>query len=491
MKLLSDLLRHVTYIELYQFEDRIVTSLVNDSRKVTEQSVFIAIKGTQVDGHDFIDSVYHAGCRIIILEKLPEKLHQNLCYILVTRSTYAQSALAAAFYDFPALDLKIVGITGTNGKTTTATLLYQLFRNLGYSVGLLSTIVNKINELDIPSTHTTPDSIILHSLLAQMKAEGVTYVFMEVSSHALVQDRVAHLPFCVGIFTNITQDHLDYHGSFASYIQAKKLLFDHLNSDALALINADDSHHKVMVQNTKAQIKRFALKSSADYTAQILEADAYATTIRINHEKLITMQLLGEFNVYNALSVYAVGEYFGISMPKLLSEISNLRAIEGRFDKIYNINKTQLVIVDYAHTPDALAQILKEALRIKDPNGNLYLVFGCGGNRDKGKRPLMGQIAVEYSYRVIITSDNPRDEDPLAIIQEIKQGITDNLKAKVLTVIDRREAISTGVALLEDHDILVIAGKGHEKYQEINGIKSIFDDKATAMEFLKAKTPNL
>ena len=444
-----------------------------------DTSLFVAVVGTTVDGHQYINQTIEKGAVAIVCEQFPEQLHDGITYVKVKDSAAALGIIAANFYDNPSNELKLVGITGTNGKTTTATLLHELFMQLGYQVGLLSTVVNKIGNEAIPSTHTTPNAVELNKLLRKMVEAGCDYCFMEVSSHAIHQHRITGVAFSGAVFTNITHDHLDYHKTFDEYIKAKKMFFDMLPENAFALVNKDDKNGMVMLQNTKAKPYTFALKSAADFTARILESGFSGMMLHIDKNEVWT-KLIGGFNVYNLLSIYAVAVLLEQDKLNTLTAISNLNAVEGRFQYIKSQDNIS-GIVDYAHTPDALKNVLGTISEIRTNNETVITVVGCGGDRDKAKRPLMAQIACEYSNKVILTSDNPRSENPEQIINDMKAGVEPQHYKKVLSITNREEAIKTACMLAESNDIILVAGKGHEKYQEINGEKFPFDD----LEILK------
>lgn len=446
--------------------------LVFDSRKAKKGTVFFAIKGTQVDGHQFIEQVIAQGCEQIIVQD--SFAAEGITVVKTNDTAYALGVCASNFYGNPSKQLNLIGITGTNGKTTTTTLLHQLFTKLGYEVGLLSTVVNKIGETAVPSTHTTPNPVELNQLLAEMVKQGCAYCFMEVSSHAVVQHRIAGLTFRGGVFTNITHDHLDYHGTFKAYIDAKKGFFDGLPKTAFALTNADDKNGMVMLQNTKGSINTYALKTPADFKAKVLENQFSGLVLSINGTELWT-KLIGDFNAYNLLAVYAVSMLLEQDKLEVLTKLSELESVAGRFQFVQS--KTGITaIVDYAHTPDALENVLKTISNIRTKNETVYTIVGCGGDRDKLKRPKMAAIACESSDKVIITSDNPRSEDPATIIDEMLEGVEGQYFKKTLSIQDREQAIKTAVSMAEKNDIILIAGKGHETYQEIKGVKYDFDD---------------
>lgn len=470
---LQKILQHIQKIEIKGSTERSFKTIVFDSRKADSNSIFIAIKGFSTDGHQFIPQVIANGCEIIVSENETD-INNTVTNIVVENTHVALAELANAFYDFPAKKLKLVGITGTNGKTTTATLSHQLFMKLGYKTGLLSTVVNKIGDEEIPSTHTTPDPINLNALLAKMVEKGCSHCFMEVSSHAIHQNRILGLDFDGAVFTNITHDHLDYHSTFKEYIRVKKLFFDGLKKEAFALTNIDDKNGMVMLQNTKAKQYKFALKSPADYKVKVLENQFSGLTLNLCGTEFWS-KLIGEFNAYNLVTVYAIAELLGEDKIEVLTALSSLDSVAGRFQ--YMTSKTGITaIVDYAHTPDALENVLKTIGSIRTRNEQVFTIVGCGGDRDKTKRPKMAGIACKLSDKVIITSDNPRTEEPQAIIDDMMTGVEGQHFKKTLSVTDRAQAIKTAVSIAEKGDIILIAGKGHENYQEINGVKHHFDD---------------
>ncbi|MCB9203329.1 MAG: UDP-N-acetylmuramoyl-L-alanyl-D-glutamate--2,6-diaminopimelate ligase, partial [Flavobacteriales bacterium] len=467
VKLLKDILYKAGIEEVVGSTNVAIENICIDSRQAKKFSLFIAVKGTAVDGHQFISKAIEQGSLAIICEELPEQLVKEVNYIQVKNSRFAAGIIASNFYDNPSQKLKLVGVTGTNGKTTVTTLLYQLFKNLGYKVGLLSTVRNLIDGEVVAATHTTPDPISLNELLAEMVERGCEYVFMEVSSHALDQHRVAGIEFTGAIFTNISHDHLDYHETFDKYIKAKKMLFDMLPSTAFALTNLDDKNGEVMVQNTKAKIITYGLKSMADRKAKILENNLTGLILNIDGQEVIT-RLIGSFNAYNILSVYGAAIELKEEKLQILTTLSNLHSPDGRFQFVKTENNI-LGIVDYAHTPDALDNVISTIHGLRTGNEKLITLVGCGGDRDKTKRPEMARIAAEGSAKVILTSDNPRSEDPNQIIEDMKTGLDPVLKRKAVSIVDRAEAIRTACMLAEPGDIILVAGKGHEKYQEING----------------------
>jgi UDP-N-acetylmuramoyl-L-alanyl-D-glutamate--2,6-diaminopimelate ligase len=481
---LSALLSSCKISELVGNTEQDITGICFDSRKVSASSMFIATVGTVVDGHQFITSAIEKGASVIVCEKLPKKLDATVTYVVVDNSSRAMGLIAAAYYQHPSKKLKLVGVTGTNGKTTVATLLSNLFQELGYKVGLLSTVENKINNTVIPSTHTTPDSITINELLLDMIAANCDYCFMEVSSHAIVQERIAGLSFTGGIFTNISHDHLDFHQTFEEYIKAKKYFFDQLPASAFALTNSDDKRGAVMLQNTKAHAKTYALQSMATFKAKIIENQFSGLFLNIDAEE-VWFKMVGSFNAYNLLAVYATAMLLDQDKTRVLTILSTLSGAEGRFD--YTIAPNGVIgIVDYAHTPDAIKNVLQTIANIRKGNETVIAIVGCGGDRDKTKRPIMAEVACKLSDKVILTSDNPRTEDPAAILKEMEAGVPISLKKKTITIQDRKEAIRTACHLAKSGDIILLAGKGHEKYQEINGVKYPFDDKQIFSEIMES-----
>jgi UDP-N-acetylmuramoyl-L-alanyl-D-glutamate--2,6-diaminopimelate ligase len=474
MKLLKDILYKTGIEEVVGSTQMAIEKICFDSREVETFSLFIAISGTQVDGHQFIDKAIKDGAIAVVCEKLPENIEEKITYVRVQNSALAMGVIAANFFDNPSLEIKLVGITGTNGKTTTATLLHDLFTGLGYKTGLLSTVVNKIGKEEIQSTHTTPDAIQLNALLRKMITQGCEYCFMEVSSHAIHQHRIAGVDFKGAVFTNITHDHLDYHKTFSEYIKAKKMFFDNLSDSAFSLVNKDDKNGLVMSQNTKANQFGYALKSMADFNCKIIESDFSGMLLNVDGSEVWT-KLIGGFNAYNVLAIYATALLLGQEKLKVLTVISQLNSVDGRFQYIKTPGNIA-GIVDYAHTPDALKNVLKTINGIRTGNEKVITLVGCGGDRDKEKRPVMAKIACELSDKIILTSDNPRTEDPDTIIKDMRKGIEGIYFKKVLAIVNREEAIKTACSLAEDGDIILVAGKGHEKYQEINGEKFPFDD---------------
>jgi UDP-N-acetylmuramoyl-L-alanyl-D-glutamate--2,6-diaminopimelate ligase len=483
LKLLSDILYKVRLEEVTGSTHMAISSVSFDSRKVKKDSLFIATRGETTDGHKFIDKAIESGAVAIVCENIPEAKHDSVTYVKVTDASFALGIIACNFYDNPSEKLKLVGVTGTNGKTTTVTLLFNLFKSLGYSVGLLSTVQNKINNTVIPSTHTTPDALALNELLHTMTQQNCEYAFMEVSSHAVVQQRIAGLQFAGAIFTNITHDHLDYHKTFDEYIRAKKRFFDMLSGSAFALVNRDDKNGMVMLQNTKATRHTYGLRTVADFKCRIIENHLNGLLLNIDNQE-VWVKLIGTFNAYNVLAVYAAAILLGQDRTNVLTALSNLNAVEGRFQYVKSSNGV-IGIVDYAHTPDALKNVLETIKDIRSGNEQVITLVGCGGDRDATKRPVMAAIACEYSNKVILTSDNPRSEDPEEILNQMQRGINPNDVKKTLRITDRKEAIKTACSISNKGDIILIAGKGHEKYQEIKGVKYDFDDLEILKETIK------
>ncbi len=480
MAKLKDILYGVSLTQIVGSTDVETNAIAFDSRKVSPQSLFVAIKGTLSDGHLYIVNVIEKGANVIVCEDLPLTFNENVTYVMVQNSAKALGIIAANFYHHPSEKIKLIGITGTNGKTTIATLLYQLFRNLGYKVGLISTVENQINDVIIPATHTTPDPIALNILLNEMIAKGCDYCFMEVSSHAVAQFRIEGLSFSGGIFSNITHDHLDFHLTFDNYLKAKKAFFDGLGKSAFALTNADDKNGLVMLQNTKAHKKTYGLKSMTDFKAKIIENQFSGLHLDIDNED-VYFKMVGSFNASNLLAVYGAALLLDQDKTKVLTILSRLTGAEGRFD--YIISSSGIIgIVDYAHTPDAVDNVLSTINNIRSKNEQVITILGCGGDRDKTKRPLMAKTACEKSDKVILTSDNPRSEEPDQIIKDMQVGVSPVHQKKVVSISDRKEAIKTACLLAQPGDIILLAGKGHEKYQEIKGIRHDFDDKKILKE---------
>jgi UDP-N-acetylmuramoyl-L-alanyl-D-glutamate--2,6-diaminopimelate ligase len=483
MKLLQDILYKVHLQGVRGNTATDVTGIAIDSRKVEPGFVFVAIRGEQSDGHAFIDKAIALGAKAIVCEQLPERIQEDIVYLLVTNTHEAVAYMAHNFYDEPSVRVKLVGVTGTNGKTTIATVLFKLFTQLGYKCGLISTVQNQIAEEVIPATHTTPDAVNLNALLNRMAVEGCTHVFMECSSHAIHQHRITGLQFAGGIFSNITHDHLDYHKTFEAYIKVKKSFFDHLPSAAFAISNADDKRGEVMLQNTHAGKYLYSLKTTADFKGKILENALTGLIMTINGKE-VHFRLIGEFNAYNLLAVYGAAVCLGEESDKVLTALSLLSGAEGRFD--YIISSGMIIgIVDYAHTPDALENVLITIKKLRKGHEQVITVVGCGGDRDKTKRPIMAQTACDLSDRVILTSDNPRSEDPEEILRDMEKGLSSSAKRKYIQVTDRKEAIKMAVSLAGKEDIILVAGKGHEKYQDIKGVKHAFDDKLVLKEMFE------
>ena len=474
MKRINDILKKCKITEVIGRDDRLVASLAFDSRKCSDEVAFFALKGTQVDGHDFIGKAIESNCKVVVCERMPETICDDVTYYIVDNSAEALGYAASEFYGRPSEKLRLVGVTGTNGKTTIATLLYRLFYNAGYPCGLLSTIENRINNIVVPSTHTTGDQLQINEMLSRMVEAGCEYAFMEVSSHAVDQDRIAGLHFEGGIFTNLTHDHLDYHKTVAAYRDAKKKFFDNLSSSAFALTNLDDRNGMVMLQNTKANKKTYSLRTDADFKGVVMESYFDGMELKINRNNISTF-LVGKFNVSNLLAIYGAASLLGMSDDDLLKEISKLQSAPGRFQMVHS-DSGVVGIVDYAHTPDALKNVLDTINEIRTHNETLITVAGAGGNRDAAKRPEMAAAAVMRSDRLIITSDNPRFEEPDEIIRQMREGVGGEYYNKVLCITDRREAIRTAAALAKKGDIILVAGKGHENYQEIKGVRHHFDD---------------
>ncbi|TVZ25684.1 UDP-N-acetylmuramoylalanyl-D-glutamate--2,6-diaminopimelate ligase [Gillisia sp. Hel_I_86] len=482
MKILKDILYKVPMEAVIGNTGITVNTIQFDSRKVELNDVFVAVKGTVSDGHQFITKAVNQGALAVICQEMPEQIVNGVTYIQVANSQRTLAIMAANYYDSPSENLKLVGVTGTNGKTTVATLLYHLFSKAGFKVGLLSTVNIMVGEKTYAASHTTPDSLTINSYLKMMNDEGVEFCFMEVSSHGIAQDRTTGLKFAGGIFTNLSHEHLDYHKTFAEYRDVKKLFFDQLPATAFALVNGDDKNGTVMLQNTKAQKKTYALKSFADFNAKILENQFGGLLLKINGDEVWT-KLIGNFNAYNILAIYATGELLGLEKQENLRLISELNSVSGRFQYMVS-NKKITAIVDYAHTPDALKNVLETINAIRTKNEELITVVGCGGDRDKTKRPKMGNIAAALSTKVIFTSDNPRTEDPEEILKDVEAGVGPLDFKKTMTVVNRKQAIKTACQLANPNDIILIAGKGHETYQEVNGVRSDFDDYKIVNEFL-------
>jgi UDP-N-acetylmuramoyl-L-alanyl-D-glutamate--2,6-diaminopimelate ligase len=479
-KNLNDIIQSCKVISIVGNPDRILQGLAFNSHEAGEGVAFFAIVGSNSDGHNYIQHAIEAGTKTVFCEKIPTSIDSDCTYILVENTSFSLAMAAAAFYDHPSNKIILTGVTGTNGKTTVATLLHQLFEDAGFPSGLISTICNKVGHKAVPSTHTTPDPVHINALLSEMVEAGCSHAFMEVSSHAMTQMRTFGLKFKVGIFTNLTHDHLDYHGTFASYRDAKKLFFDLLPKDAYALVNIDDKNGIFMTQNTLAKIKTFSISNIADFHARIIENQFEGLLLKIAGQEVFT-KLIGRFNASNLLAIYGAAELLGMERQEILIGISRLQSAEGRFEWVKS-SEGIIGIVDYAHTPDALQNVLKTIDAIRTHNEQLITVAGAGGNRDKTKRPEMARIAAEFSNTLILTSDNPRNEDPLEILEDMRKGISGLHYKKHLVIADRKEAIKTAFMLAKPGDIILVAGKGHEKYQEIKGVKYPFDDRAELIQ---------
>ena len=484
MILLKDILLGVQSLKMAGDTSVEVANLCIDSRKVAAQSVFIAVKGTLVDGHEYINKSIEQGASIIVCETLPAEIKDGITYVQVKDSAATAGLMADMFYGNPSSRMKVVGITGTNGKTTVGTLLFKLFEGLGYKCGLISTVQNYIHTTTESATHTTPDAISVHALLGRMADAGCEYAFMEVSSHAVHQQRIAGIRFAGGVFTNITHDHLDYHKTFDEYIRVKKQFFDNLPADAFALTNTDDKRGNVMLQNTKATKNAYSLKMPATFKGKVLENNLTGLVLNIDNSEA-HFRMIGTFNAYNLLAVYGAAMLLGEDKMQVLPILSDLHGAPGRFETYMSLNDKVLGVVDYAHTPDALINVLATINQLRVSGQQLITVIGCGGDRDTSKRPLMAQAACEHSDRAILTSDNPRSEDPEMILNEMEAGLTIAQKRKSLRITDRREAIKTACALAQPEDIVLIAGKGHETYQEIKGVRHHFDDREILTEAFK------
>jgi UDP-N-acetylmuramoyl-L-alanyl-D-glutamate--2,6-diaminopimelate ligase len=484
LKNLSDILYKVHTTALAGNTNININDVQIDSRKVQKDSLFVAVRGVAVDGHQFITKAIEQGAVAVVCEEMPSTQKEGVTYVQTSNSAEAAGLIAHNFYDQPTTKLKLVGVTGTNGKTTIATLLYKLFTCLGYKCGLLSTVENQIAGKTIPSTHTTPDAISLNALLKQMADEGCEYAFMEVSSHAIDQRRIAGLEFVGALFSNITHDHLDYHKTFDEYIKAKKKFFDDLSSSAFAITNVDDKRGSVMLQNTAAKKFTYSLRTVADFKGKILENILTGLVMSINDQE-VHFRLIGEFNAYNLLAVYGAAICLGEDKAHVLQCLSSTTGAEGRFDYLISPKERVIGIVDYAHTPDALVNVLTTIKKLKQGHEQLITVVGCGGDRDRTKRPIMGEVACEHSDKVIFTSDNPRSEDPQQILIEMETGLSSAAKRKYVSIADRKQAIKTAVNMAGAEDIVLIAGKGHEKYQEIKGVKHHFDDKEVLKEMFE------
>ena len=483
MMILKDILYKVSLDIVIGATDVSINQIQFDSRAVQSDDVFVALKGSIVDGHDYIEKAVSKGATAVILEELPDYQDESVTYIKVENAHNALALMADNFYDNPSKKLKLVGVTGTNGKTTTTSLLYQLFKKSGFKTGLISTVEILIDEKIVPTKHTTPDPITINKHLADMATVGVDYCFMEVSSHGIAQERVTGLEFAGGVFTNLSHDHLDYHNSFAEYRDVKKRFFDELPKQAFALSNLDDKNGAVMLQNTKAKKIGYALKSFTDYRAQILENQFGGLLLKINEHE-VWSKMVGQFNAYNVLAIYACAIELGLEAIEVLEVISRLEGVAGRFQYFTTIKNNITAIVDYAHTPDALKNVLETINSIRTRNERVITVVGCGGDRDSTKRPKMAHIAAALSDQVIFTSDNPRTEDPQKILDDMEEGVQPQDFKKTITILDRRQAIKTAAKMADKNDIILIAGKGHETYQEINGVRSDFNDRTIIADFL-------
>jgi UDP-N-acetylmuramoyl-L-alanyl-D-glutamate--2,6-diaminopimelate ligase len=482
LKKLKDILNNVNPIKIIGITDIAITDVHFDSRKVSKGSVFVAVPGTQADGHAFIPKALELGASVVVCERLPETPEKDVVWVVVKNSSDALGWMAANFYDNPSERLHLVGITGTNGKTTTVTMLYRLFKSLGYKVGLISTVTYFVDEKEYESTHTTPDQLALNKLMAEMVEAGCQYCFMEVSSHALSQNRVSGLKFKGALFSNLTHDHLDFHSSFDNYLKAKKSFFDNLDKDAFALVNLDDRNGRVMVQNTNAQIRTYAMHTMADLKVKVVESHFDGMQLVLDGTDFWT-PIIGEFNAYNLLAIYGAAILLGEDKLEVKRLLSTFREVRGRFETVRSKNGIT-AIVDYAHTPDALVNVLKTIHQIRKGDEQLITVVGAGGNRDKTKRPIMAKVCAEQSDKLIITSDNPRFEEPEDIIKDMMAGVELLYKSKTLAITDRREAIKTAVMMARPGDIILVAGKGHETYQDVKGVKSHFDDHEELMKIM-------
>lgn len=478
---LRDILYKVSIRSVKGSTDTDISDLQVDSRKTGKGSVFIAVKGIQSDGHQFIENAIQSGAAVIICQDLPAELREEIVYVQVANSAEAAGYMASNFYGKPAEKMKLVGVTGTNGKTTIATLLYKLFTILGYQCGLISTVENRIGDEVLPARYTTPDAISLNALLKQMLDKGCTHVFMENSSHAIHQHRTTGVFFSGAIFSNITHDHLDYHKTFDEYIRVKKSFFDSMPSGSFAISNADDKRGEVMLQNTAARKYLYSLRTMADFKGKIIENSLSGLQMTVNEQE-VHFRMIGEFNAYNLLAVYGAAICLGEDRQEILRCLSMLTGAEGRFDTLVSEKEKLVAIVDYAHTPDALLNVLQTIKKLKKGDEQVITVVGCGGDRDKTKRPLMAEVACEHSDRVIFTSDNPRSENPEQIIKDMEQGLNSISRKKYISIVDRKEAIKTAISLAKPEDIILVAGKGHEKYQEIKGVRNHFDDKEVITE---------
>lgn len=477
---LKEILAKITPTQIVGNEEVEISGINIDSRQIKEGHLFVAVKGTQADGHNYIGKAIENGAVAVICETIPENAPQNVVFVVVADSEDAVGKVATQFYGDPTSKLDLVGVTGTNGKTTIATLLYNMFRKMGYKVGLISTVCNYIDDEAVPTDHTTPDPITLNQLLGRMADEGCKYAFMEVSSHSVAQKRIGGLKFRGGIFTNLTRDHLDYHKTVENYLKAKKGFFDGLDSDAFAVTNLDDKNGLVMVQNTKAKVATYSTRTMADFKGKILEMGFEGMYLDINNKE-VSVSFIGKFNVSNLLAVYGAACMLGKEPKEILTILSTLHSVSGRFDAVRS-KEGVTAIVDYAHTPDALVNVLNAIHEVLNGKGQVITVVGAGGNRDKGKRPIMAQESVKQSNKVVITSDNPRFEEPQDIINDMLAGLTPEDMRKVISIVDRKEAIRTACMLAQPGDVILVAGKGHENYQDVKGVKHHFDDKEVLKE---------
>lgn len=481
--ILSEITSHISPVKVVGDTNIEITDVHIDSRQVKAGHLFMAMRGTQTDGHAYIGSAIEKGAVAILCEELPTELVQGVTYIVVADSEEATGKAAHAFFGCPSEQMELVGVTGTNGKTTIATILYKMFRRMGYSVGLLSTVCNYIDEEAIPTDHTTPDPVTLNRLLGRMANHGCKYAFMEVSSHAVAQKRIGGLKFAGGIFTNLTRDHLDYHKTFDNYLKAKKAFFDALPSSAFSLTNADDKNGMVMLQNTRSKKYTYSLRTMADFHAKVLESHVAGMLLEINGKE-VGVNFIGQFNASNLLAVLGATVLLDKTEDEALLALSEMRPVAGRLETLHNTNKGYTAVVDYAHTPDALVNVLKALREVMRGNGQIITVVGAGGNRDKGKRPIMAKEAVNGSDKVIITSDNPRFEEPQDIINDMLAGLNSDDMERTLSIADRREAIRTACMLAQKNDVVLVAGKGHENYQDVKGVKHHFDDRETLHEIM-------
>lgn len=484
MKPLKELLHKVAVLDIKGEAGVRISALQTDSRKVQPENCFVALRGTQSDGHRFIHTAVEKGAAVVLCEELPSQINEKVTYVKVANTSIALGFMASAFFDQPSTKMKLIGVTGTNGKTSTVTLLFRLFRKLGINAGLLSTVQNQINEEIIDSTHTTPDAIAANALMNRMTTAGCEYCFMEVSSHAIEQHRIAGLHFSGAVFTNITHDHLDYHKTFENYLKVKKRFFDELPQGSFAVTNTDDRNGSVMLQNTAAAKFTYSLKSPSDFKCKVIENSVTGLQLLLDGTEMHT-RLIGNFNAYNLTSVYAVARILQLPKMDVLTALSSLAPPEGRFEQAVSPHQKIVGIVDYAHTPDALKNVLQTIKTICNGNEKVITVTGCGGDRDAAKRPLMAQIACKFSDQIVFTSDNPRGEDPNEILRQMNEGVPVTDKRKVLTITDRREAIKAAVTLANANDIILLAGKGHEKYQDIKGVKTHFDDKEELRKYFE------